>query len=169
MGGIVRIILIAALVAVQALQGFGIIPPFATLPLWERWLTYSFFHGNWFHLAVNCIAIWGLYNPKRPCKPCRDLIIPYIIALVVFPFALRPMIGFSNMLYAVIGIQTPDFKSPWWKSTNVQIFFAVTLVMAFIPRISAFTHILSFAAGVGMAIIRRGIQSLLDDAGPYCQ
>ena len=75
----VRYILIAALVLMQVLFG---IPEFlrGADQYWLRAFTYSFFHANWWHLAVNALAIWTIYNytPKRPCKPCRDLLFPFL-------------------------------------------------------------------------------------------
>ena len=97
------------IILLTALQAFFGIPGFMTEGVWwQRALAYSFFHANWWHLAVNAIAVWTIY--KRPCKPCRDLLFPYLIAVVVFPLSLRPVIGFSNVLYAALGLRTPSLR-----------------------------------------------------------
>jgi membrane associated rhomboid family serine protease len=159
----VRYLLIAVLVILQAavgipalLQGDG--------QYWCRALSYSFFHANWWHLAVNSLAIWSVY---RRCKPCRDLVFPFLIAVLVYPLSFRPVIGFSNVIYATIGMRTPPLSSPWWKRTEVIVFLAVTVLLIFIPRFSATTHIAAFALGMAGASVNRFFQTLTKDARRY--
>ena len=165
--GTVRIILVCLLVMAQIVFG---VPGWlsgdaASYPV--RALTYSFFHGNWWHLAVNCLAIWGIYSPRYPCKPCRDLLFPFLIAVLVYPLSFRPVIGFSNILYAVLGLRTPSLKSPWWKQPSVIVFLVVTVAMLLIPRFSATTHIAAFLLGMAGAAIHRGWLNLTKDARRY--
>lgn len=164
----VRIAIILLLAVLQAVFGApGWLKPDGA-PYLVRALSYSFFHGNWWHLAVNSLAIWTIFDPKRhPCKPCRDLLIPFIIAVLVYPLCWKPVIGFSNVLYALLGQRTPPLSSPWWKQTPVIVFLAVTVAMVFIPRFSATTHVAAFLLGMGVASIIRYRQSLLRDAGRY--
>ena len=159
----VRIVLILLLVTLQAV--FGIPAFISDGPYWQRALLYSFFHANWWHLAVNCLALWTIY--KHPCKPCRDLLFPFIIAVAVYPLSFRPVIGFSNVLYAALGLRTPSLRSRWWKQTPVIVFLIVTLAMVFIPRFSATTHIAAFLLGMGGAAIGRFHKSLTDDFRRY--
>lgn len=162
-------VIISVLVLLQALQG----TPSYLLgdgSLLLRASTYSLFHGNWLHLAVNCIALWSIFVRSRkryPCKPCRDLLIPYIIAMAVYPLAGRPIAGFSNVIYAVIGIRTPSLRSPWWRSAPVVIFLSVTLLMGLMPQFSTRTHLAAFALGVLCAAARRTHKKILRDAGRY--
>jgi hypothetical protein len=159
----VRVILIAVLVLLQAV--FGIPGFMSDGPYWQRAFLYSFFHGNWWHLSVNAIAIWAIY--KYPCKPCRDLVIPFIIAVLVYPLSFRPVIGFSNILYAAIGLRTPSLKSKWWKQSSVIIFLVVTVALVFIPRFSATTHIAAFILGMGCSAVDRFYMSVTKDARRY--
>lgn len=161
----VRIVLILLLVALQALFG---IPDYMTDgQYWLRALTYSFFHGNWWHLAVNAIAIWTIYNPKRPCKPCSDLLFPIIIAALVYPLSFRPVIGFSNVLYAALGLRTPSLKSKWWRQPSVVIFLIVTVALVFVPQFSATTHISAFLLGMAGAALKRFYNDLTRDCRRY--
>ena len=162
----VRIIIIVLLVCLQAFFG---VPDFfhGTSDYWLRAFTYSFFHANWWHLAVNSLAVWTIYPPRRGCKPCRDLLVPFLIAVLVYPLALRPVLGFSNVLYAVLGLRTPSLKSEWWKQPAVIVFLVVTIGMIFIPRFSATTHIAAFALGMAGAAIGRGWSKLTQDARRY--
>ena len=161
----VRIVIVLGLVALQALIG---IPPLLSSDgcYWGRALTYSFFHGNWWHLAVNCIAVWSIYSPRR-CKPCRDLLIPFLIAVLVYPLSFRPVIGFSNILYAALGARTPSLNSRWWHQPSVIIFLVVTIALVFFPMFSATTHIAAFLLGMASAAANRFYQDLKDDAGRY--
>lgn len=159
-----RILIILTLVLLQLIFG---VPEyfFGNGDYWLRAFTYSFFHANWWHLAVNSLAIWTIY--KNPCKPCRDLLFPFIIAVVVYPLSFRPILGFSNVLYAALGLRTPSLKSKWWRQTPVIIFLVVTVAMVFIPKISASTHIAAFMLGMGAAGTKRLFQDLTSDCRRY--
>lgn len=161
--GALRIIIIILLVALQAIVG---IPDYmAGGPYLLRALTYSFFHAGWLHLAVNCIAVWGVYGRGR--KPLGDLLLSLLVAVLVYPLSLRPVIGFSNVLYCTLGLRVPPFSHPWWKSRNALVFVAVTLGMVFIPRLSATTHIAAFLCGMLLSSLRRSTDKLLKDARRY--
>ena len=132
-------------------------------PYMQRALSYSFFHANWWHLAVNSIALFTIYKKISP----KDLILSYLIAILVYPLSFRPVIGFSNILYAQLGMRTPKLSSPWWKQASVIVFLIVTLGLVFIPRFSATTHIFSFLLGMGISSFRRFKSSLLRDTKRY--
>ena len=159
-----RLILIIILAAIQFFFGAPdwLMPDGAAFGI--RALTYSFFHANWWHLAVNSIAIFTIY---KTCKPCRDLLFPFLIAVIVYPLSFKPVIGFSNILYATLGIRTPSLSSPWWKQPSVIVFIVVTLALVFIPRFSATTHVAAFLLGMSLSSANRSIQNLLKDAGRY--
>ena len=159
-----RYIILATLVLLQAI--FGVPDIFiGRYPYWTCSMAYSFFHANWFHLAVNGIAILSVY--KNSCKPCRDFVIPYIIAVIVYPLSFRPVIGFSNVLYATIGMRTPSLRSKWWRQQSVIVFLVITIALMFIPQFSATTHIAAFILGMGCAALRRGYLELTKDARRY--
>lgn len=161
--GILRVILIASLVILQAV--FGIPGYMADGPYLLRALTYSGFHANWFHLAVNCIAVWSVFSPKRKCG--RDLAVSFLAAVLVYPLSFRPVIGFSNILYCMLGLRFPPFSSPWWKTSNGITFIVATVAMAVIPQLAATTHIAAFLCGMGIASLRRGWKRMTKDARRY--
>ena len=165
--GLLRIVIIAVLVAAHIAFGAPEWLRPGCSPYLVRALSYHFFHASWWHLAVNCLAVWGIFRKDILCKACTDLAISYIIAVIVFPLSIRPVIGFSNILYAMIGLRTPPLASKWWRTTPVIVFLAVTVALLLIPRFSATTHMAAFALGVVCAYIRRFNQSLLKDAGRY--
>lgn len=161
--GALRIVIIVLLVVLQAFFG---IPDFLTGgPYLQRALAYSFFHAGWLHLAVNCLAVWGVYGRGR--KPLKDLLLSLFVAVLVYPLSFRPVIGFSNVLYCTLGLRVPPFSNAWWKSRNAIIFVAVTLGMAFIPQLSATTHIAAFLCGMFLSYLRRSLQNLFKDARRY--
>ena len=142
---------------------YGCPASFSSLPYWERALTYSFLHASVWHLAANCLALWAIFSPRRKGL-LREVAWAYAIAVLVYGLAMRPVVGISNMLYAICGLRTPPLSSPWWKKKEVIIFLLVTVAMLLIPRFSAVTHIASFVAGMLIASTRRGLQSLTRDA-----
>ena len=163
--GALRIALIAVLTAVYF--AFGIPDWLRDGDYLLRACSYSFFHASIWHLAVNGLAIWSIFRKGDLCKACRDLAISYIIAVIVFPFSVRPVIGFSNILYAMIGLRTPPLTSKWWRTPQVIVFLIVTVALLFIPRFSATTHIAAFILGIACAYLRRFNQSLVKDARRY--
>lgn len=125
-------------------------------------LSYQAFHANIFHLAVNCISIWLLFKPGRQGTG-RELALGLLVGLLVYPISAKPIVGISNMLFAVVGMRTPSLRSKWWKSGNTIVFLAVNVLLIAVPGISAVTHIASFAAGVLMAVLGRFTRRLDDD------
>lgn len=165
----VRLVIIIFLVALHALLGT---PQFflGGSPYLLRAATYSFFHASWWHLAVNCIAIWSIFRPivfVEPRKYFRVFAVAYIIAILVYPLSFKPVIGFSNVLYAILGLNTPPLSNPWWRQASVVVFLAVTVALICVPVFSTTTHIASFLLGMGCAAIGRCYQDLLSDAGRY--
>ncbi|MCQ2219795.1 MAG: rhomboid family intramembrane serine protease [Prevotella sp.] len=124
--------------------------------------TYHFFHANIFHLAVNSLAIWSLFNPKHLIG-VRNFFTAYIIATLMYCTAVRPVIGVSNILFATFGLRTPAFGNPWWKKKEVLVFFALNILMLLIPSISAISHITSLTLGILVAECRRKLNLLGDD------
>lgn len=161
----VRIILISAISLVWLAFGCPSWMADDTLTLCQRALCYSLFHGNIFHLAVNALAIWYTFTPKRNCVPV--LIASYIIAVLVYPLNPRPIVGISNIVFAAAGLHTPPLRSAWWKQTNTHIYLGTMALMLLLPQISAITHIASFATGVLCAILVRQYKSVNAYAGRY--
>lgn len=162
----VRIILILLLVAVHIVCGCPSWLAGSEVNYWLRALSYSAFHANWWHLAVNCLAIWTIFPPKRKGNTWQ-LAVAFVIAVLIYPLSLRPVVGISNVLYAVIGLRTPALSSRWWRKPAVLVFLAVTFLMLFIPQFSAVTHIAALLCGMMLAAVKRGLNSLLKDARRY--
>ena len=164
MDGLLRYVVIAALAAVMLASGT---PP-GYLSGDGSWLlrasTYSLFHASWWHLAVNAIAVWTLLPRRGRWKRyLSELAVAYLIAVLVFPVALRPVVGFSNVLYAVIGLRTPALSSPWWRKPQVIVFLAVTAALVVVPSFSATTHIAAFVLGALGAALKRSIDKVTSD------
>ena len=141
-GKIVAVAVVAALALVYAL---------VPVPEWMEEgvslrcaLTHHFWHGNAFHLAANSIALlsfaWVL--PRW----YRLLPAAFVAASLSIIFATRPVIGFSNIIFAMSGLCAPKVKG-YWKSHATWVFIGVMIGMLLIPRFSAMTHIASFVAG----------------------
>ena len=158
-----RYIIIGVLLGVHI---YGIPAGFQGWPALVRAASYSFFHASWWHLAVNCLAVWTIFMSERKIR-WGQLILAYLIAVAVYPLSLRPVIGASNFLYAVIALRTPPFSSPWWKKSTTVVFLLATAAMVFIPRIAGLTHIYSFAAGVFLAYCGRILDELTRDTRRY--
>lgn len=121
-------------------------------------LLYPLYHANLFHLLANSLAVCSIFSPKKTDN-LRALLIGYAVSVIVYPFSFRPLIGISNMLYAIIGMRTPPFSSQWWHTSPVRVFLCVTTAMVFISQIAALTHVISFAIGIAVAHLLRYIKS----------
>ena len=160
----VRLAVILGLVLLQA--AFGIPDFMQDGPYWERAFLYSFFHASWWHLAVNSLAAWTIFRPGRRTSPAR-LATAFIIAVLVYPLSFRPVIGFSNVLYAYLGLRTPALSDRWWRRPEVVTFLAVTVALVLVPRFSATTHIAAFALGMAGAALKRKYKDLTSDFRRY--
>lgn len=142
---------------------FGDVEWLINISMVEKMAYHHFFHGNIFHLAVNLLTGYFVFRGRDT----RMIVSSYIIGSLSFLASSVPVVGLSNMIYAMIGLRSPRFSHPWWRHPGTIIFMAVTLLMLFIPNISAITHIVSFCGGVVVAIIHREIQQTRNDSARY--
>ena len=151
-----------AIVLVLAVCYFLPKPDCLFYPEWPGHLLHHFYHANVFHFAVNALAVWTVFDPRT--RPEKWLLpVAFVIASVSYCVAVKPTIGFSNVLFAVAGLRSPSFKSAWWRSRNALVFIGMMLLMFFLPMFSATTHLVSFTIGVGIAALVRLNKSLDDD------
>ena len=123
-------------------------------------LTHHFWHANAFHLAANCLALlafaWVL--PRW----YRLLPAAYIAGSLSYFCALGPVIGVSNILFAMSGLCVPRIRG-YWKRPETWVFLAVMAGMLAFPRLSATTHITAFALGTVFGFVGRAIRRTADD------
>lgn len=131
-------------------------------------LTYHFLHANVFHLAVNCLAIWTMFPPQRKDN-LAQLIFGLAVSFIVYPLHVRPIIGISNLIFAVAGLRTPPLSHSWWRSSNALVYIGVMFLMLLLPQFSAVTHIASFAVGVLSACAVRAYKETRAYAERYLQ
>ena len=94
-----------------------------TSPWWTHF-TYVFPHSGFFHLFINSIAYFSLFNLlKQRYSKWLLLSVPYIIAVVMSLFSSYPIptVGASGMIYSMIGffiglviIKRIRFKHRWY-------------------------------------------------------
>lgn len=154
--------IILALCILYALTG---VPEFFSGNWFGKCLVYHFFHASIWHLLGNSLAIYSIYRPGKNNR--SDLLWSFAIAVLVYPLALRPAIGFSNIIYATVGLRSPSLSSPWWRQPGVIVFLAVTVLMVFVPSVAATTHIAAFVLGAGIAAVRRAFNSVRSDVERY--
>lgn len=125
-------------------------------------LSHHFFHANIFHLAVNSMSVWLLFR-KGYRYETAPLIVAFICATISWYCSAADVVGFSNIIFAIVGLRTPSLSSSWWRQPATVMFFAVTLLMAFLPQVSAVTHLVSFVLGCLYAAAHRIITSISRD------
>ena len=133
-------------------------------------LVHHFFHANIFHLAVNCLSVWTLF--RRDIRySMTPLVLAYIIGTASWFCTSADVVGFSNIIFALIGLRTPSLSHSWWKQSTVILFLAITALMALLPQVSAVTHIVSFALGCIVAGAYRVVNNLSRDfrRATYCR
>lgn len=166
-GNNIRIITIGILAAVYLTFGC---PEF--LHGNEAWvsLTHHFFHANVFHLAVNCLSIWSIFR-KGYRYNASMFVWSFIIGSASWFCTSADVVGFSNIIFAMLGLKTPSLASSWWRQPSIIAFLAITALMLFLPQVSAITHIVSFILGCIVAGAYRIISNLTRDysRASYCQ
>lgn len=134
-------------------------------PLLVRGLTYSFFHANVFHLAVNCLAVWCMWNPKWDRSNIRELILALLVAFVVYPVGPRPCIGFSNVLFAACGLRIRNFLASWsWRKADILLFYAMMIAMCFFRQFAGLSHLAAYLLGAALAQLIYAISPIIRDA-----
>ena len=150
MGKALRYIVVLLLAAVYFVPK----PHFLLTMDFPAHLLHHFWHANVFHFAVNALAVWTVLDPRT--RPAWWLLpAGFAIGSLSYCFALKPVIGFSDILFAMAGLRTPSFRNAWWKSTNAKVFIGSMFLMLLLPGFSATTHIGAFALGAGVAFFIR--------------
>lgn len=124
---------------------------------------HHFFHGNIFHLLVNLLSLYYIV----PRAKGWHLILGYLIGSLSLLAATTPVIGFSNVIYGVIGVRSPSFDSYWWRHPGTRTFLIVTALMMFLPNVSAVTHIVSFVVGVFVSVSVRWFRKIGNGSARY--
>lgn len=165
-GNNIKITVIGILVTMQLLFGC---PVFLHHDSGYISLMHHFFHANIFHLAVNCLSLWTLFRKDIRYSPAA-LVSAYLIGTASWFFSSSDVVGFSNIIFALIGLRTPSLRHAWWKQPTVILFFAITALMALLPQVSAVTHIVSFVLGCIVAGAYRVANNLIRDysRATYC-
>lgn len=159
MGKVVRWIIPAVLVATFIVGA----PGYFLSPERNRALCavgHHFFHANIFHLAANSLAAWCMFPDW---KRMRDLPAGFVVGSLAYLFSATPVIGFSNILFSVLGIRCVRdgwvFKQPFY-ATGIALGLSF-----FIPKMAALTHLVSFAGGMLVSFIAVWVKKLSEDYG----
>lgn len=158
-GSNVRIVIIGILLTMQLLFGC---PVFLHYDSGYISLVHHFFHVNILHLAVNCLSVWSLFR-KGYRYSVTPLILSFLIASTSWFCTPDDVAGFSNIIFALIGLRSPSLSHSWWKQPSVILFLAITALMALLPQVSALTHIVSFVLGCMVAGALRIVNSIRSD------
>ncbi len=158
------------LIIVLSALFFGVGSPLFLLsddtPAIVKAVSYHWFHANLWHLLANSLSIWLLLRTtrSRTAKTVSlQFIIAFLIASAMYFTATKPVVGISNILFAIVGLRTPAFRHPWWRKTETIVFFVVTFLLLLVPQFSSVTHITSLLSGIGIAALTRAIHSLSND------
>ena len=152
---IFKIVLPSILIAVYFLCG---IPSFIGSNVTASAFTHHFFHVNIIHLATNCFVLYAIMGRYALRTETIQLCVAFIIASLSYYVAVVPTIGASDMIYAIVGLRSPSFRSKWWVSHNTLLFLFFMVAYIFVPGISAVTHIFSFVVAVIISVITRLIK-----------
>lgn len=138
------------MMAVLAAFSFAEIPEILYTGEWPAMLVYPFFHANVFHMLLNCLAVWTVFDPRtRP--EWWYLPVAYVISAAAYCMTDEVIVGFSCVLFAVAGIRTPSFRSRWWRTWNCRVYLGVMLLTFLLPMFAAKAHLISFAMGVAVS------------------
>lgn len=188
LGGTCALLLATHIVATQAtgvlkdgMFARAAITPATTLSHWWHHAWAGFFHRSWGHLAFN-LAVFAVAFPFaiRGLEPWKVLANAYWIgpftvftshilvvlplAMMGLPYAIRslngPLVGFSVMAYAVVGMALTTTPTPIAVAFLVGIvaFEAVAATFVTGPFIW-FYHLAGLGLGYWSIVLRRGLAS----------
>lgn len=106
---------------------------------WQTHLVGQLLHANLFHLLANVHVLWLLrFSP-------RELLAAYLLSIpATFVVWTAPAIGFSSVLYALMGMQLPQARMP---KAGWAVFIAANTATTFVPDIAFGAHCAAFALG----------------------
>lgn len=148
-------ILPSVLIAVYFLCG---IPSYMGCNLTASAFSHHFFHTNIIHLATNSFVLYAILGRYSLKSEIVQLLFAFLIASISYYIASVPTVGASDMIYAIIGLRSPSFRSKWWVSPNTIVFLLFMVAYIFVPGISAITHIFSFVVAVVISYLTRVIK-----------
>ncbi len=140
----------------------------ADTPYLVRAMTYSFFHANIFHLAVNCLAAWCMWRPRWDRENIREFFTALVIAFIIYPIGAHPCIGFSNVLFATAGLHIRNLLTAWsWRKGEIIFFYAMIVGMCFLPQFAGLSHLFAYIAGAMLAELKYSLSPLIRDVSRY--
>ena len=93
----------------------------------------------------------------------RELLAGYLIGSISFLASAYPVVGLSNLLFAVLGIRA--VRTGWWRTKYCIVLWATLLATAFIPGVSGLTHIVSCSLGMLAGFVSIKYRQLSIDYG----
>ena len=124
---------------------------------WQTHLVGQLLHANLFHLLANLYVLWLLrFSP-------RELLAAYLLSIpATFVVWSGQAIGFSSVLYALMGIRLPRVRM---SKAGWMTFIAANVATAFMPGIAFGVHVSAFALGY----VYQTIYTLYDEYRGACQ
>ena len=116
------------------------IPDFAASfnAAWYTHLCSQWAHTGLFHLILNLYVLWFLQFTWK------ELGIAYLISIPATFASLTGAVGFSSVIYALIGMKLSQIRIPFREWI---LFFAVNVATAFVPTIAFGVHATAFIIG----------------------
>lgn len=106
-----------------------------------------FMHGNPFHLALNCWALWVMWR-----KPWWHWMVATAIGVFGISLA-HNAVGISAMLFALMGI-----RWTWYNCRINRVIIAVMLVLSLVlPQLTFIAHAVPFCMGLAVCWINKTI------------
>ena len=100
-------------------------------------LAHHFFHANIFHLAVNSLSVWLLFR-KGYRYEITPLIVAFICATISWYCSTADVVGFSNIIFATVGLRTPSLTHSWWRQPATPSLSAIRVVLSAYLRLLIF-------------------------------
>jgi membrane associated rhomboid family serine protease len=124
--------------------------------------TYMFFHGNIFHLAGNCYALYYIIKNIRH-NVTMQLIYAYVcsVGASYLCYVDLPTLGFSSILFVLTGLNMYIFKQ---NKFSVVVFSLVVTIGFLLENVNALLHVVCFIMGYAGAYITVPIINTINDS-----
>jgi membrane associated rhomboid family serine protease len=138
---------------------------YSTTSEWWKRFTYMFFHGNLFHLAMNCFGLWAFVSviEKETVFSQTFILLSSLVIGVLGTFGSEypiPTIGISGAVFALLGMRVYYYRERMWVICVLGVMMA-QIIYPFFSSVNTKVHCLCVVYGIALMFIISKIKKYL--------
>lgn len=113
---------------------------------WYTHLCSQWLHASPLHLLLNLYVLWLMRFTWK------EVLIAYVLSIPATFASFSGAVGFSSVIYALMGIRLPQVRMP---RRDWTLFLVANAITAFVPGIAFGVHSAAFALAVAYVWLKR--------------